>query len=608
MKQITVKKQRHVIIYLVFSVVFFYLFHWLQKLYAASPEVDVMEDFFELSRFAWMQANWMKKPWLDTQFTDDSMFMGMLGMLLPILVYLRPQVTGTFRYGEEHGSAKFATKKDLMTLRDQDEDKNMIFTQNAQMGLYNKRLAFDKQINKNVLVIGGTGDWKTRSFVKPNALQRSSSYVFTDTKGLLVHEMGQSFERDNYQVKVFDVITFLNSNRFNVFRYMKDEMDIDRVAEALVTATKRSDHTGEDFWIQAEMLLQRALIGYLFFDSQLSGYTANLPQITDLIRHLKRTDPDVESPVEVMFEELEKSIPGNYAYKQWRLFNDNFNGETRNSVFAIIASRYSVFDHDVVRALLEEDNMEMETWNTKKTAVFVSMPEVNPAYQFITALFFSTFFDVTFKTADDILLGKRTDIAYPLHLQIEADEFAQVGKIPNLPPIISVIRSREISIKIMIQSLSQVEELYGKNNLKTILNNCGTILYLGTNDPDTLQWLSKRSGASTINDRNTSENRGRNGSNSVQNSKLQRMLLTEHEIATIAPDEALVFINKHNVFYDKKYRLEKHKRYNELAERSEDSTWYRYKRYMSDIEEYQDHVLPSRIIEITEEEVANVRF
>lgn len=599
------RKRRRLLPYLVVGSLVFYLFHWCYKLYQLSPPSDPSLDPFGLSRLEWSLDNITQKSFFDITFTFHSLLAGLVGFMCVFLFYLRPQAEGTFRPGEEHGSARFATKEELMELRDKEEDFNQIFTQNAQMGLFNKRLPIEKHVNKNVLVIGGTGDWKTRSFVKPNALQRNSSYIFTETKGLLQHEIGQSFEKDGYQVKIFDVLTFSNSNRFNVFKYMTSEMDIDRVAESLVQATKKSDNAGEDFWIQAEMLLQRALIGYLYFDSQLSGYTANLPQITDLIRNLRRTDPEIPSPVEMMFEQLEKDLPGNYANKQWELFNKNFDGETRRSVYAIISARYSVFDHDQVRQLVEEDNLEIETWNIKKTAVFISMPEINPAYQFLTALLFSTIFDVTFKTADDIILGRKTGVEL-LHLQGELDECAQIGKIPNLPPIISVIRSREISLKLMFQSISQVEEIYGEKNTKTIFNNCGTKLVLGTDDPDTLGSFSKRSGPSTINDRNTSESRGSHGSSSVQDSKLQRMLLTEHEIATIPVDEALVFINRHNVFQDKKYRLEEHKRYHELAENPSDATWYRYRRYMSDIEEFQAHVRPSHAIEVSAEEVLNV--
>lgn len=602
---ITTIKRRRFLPYLVFGMVLFYLFHWCFKLYVLAPEVDRSVDVFALSKLEWCLDNWHTKSLLDIAFTPHSFQAGNLGLLAALLAYMRPQVTGTYRYNEEHGSARYATQEEIDSLKDELEDNNMLFSERSGMGLFNKRLPFDKQINKNVLVIGGTGDWKTRSFVKPNALQRNSSYIFTDTKGLLVHELGKSFEDDGYQIKVFDVITFMNSNRFNVFKYMRSELDIDRVAEAIVTATKKSDHSGEDFWQQSQMLLMRALIGYLYFDSRVSKYTASLPMLADMARNLKEKD-EAESIVATLFQELEKEVPGNYACKQWDLFNELYNGETRNSVYAIVASIVSVFDHEAVRRLVEDDNMEIETWNIQKTAVFINIPEVNPAYQFLTSLLFSTIFEVTFKTADDILLGRNTKISYPLHLQIEGDEIAQVGKIPNLPPIISVIRSREISIKLMIQSLSQLQELYNEKNTKTILNNCGTVVYLGSNDQDTLKWLSERSGKMTLNDRNISESRSRNGSSTVQNAKLGRELLTPHEVATIAPDEALVFIAKHNVFRDKKFDLLKHRRAEELADSPTDPNWYRYVRHMSDIDEFLDGVRPSNQIDINEEEIHSI--
>ncbi|HEM6071529.1 VirD4-like conjugal transfer protein, CD1115 family [Streptococcus suis] len=588
--------------YALISVIVAYACHWFFRVYEHSPVADSVTDPFGLTRLDWVGQNWSSFPWVNLDFSENSMLAGFFGFLAVILVYMRRQTPGVYRYGEEHGSARYATQEEIDSLKDEKEDNNMLFSQRSGMGLFNKRLPFDKQINKNVLVIGGTGDWKTRSFVKPNALQRNSSYIFTDTKGVLIHELGSSFESDNYQIKVFDVITFMNSNRFNVFHYMRTELDIDRVSEAIVTATKKSDHSGEDFWIQAQTLLMRALIGYLYFDSSLSGYVASLPMMADLVRNLKEKD-GAESVVTILFQELENELPDNYACKQWSLFNELFNGETRNSVYAMVAAIVSVFDHDDVRRLVEDDNMEIETWNIKKTAVFINIPEVNPAYQFLTSLLFSTIFEVTFKTADDILLGRRNDVSYPLHLQIEGDEIAQVGKIPNLPPVISVIRSREISLKLMIQSLSQLQELYGEKNTKTILNNCGTVVYLGSNDFDTLKWLSERSGKMTINDWNVSENRGRNGSSTLQNAKLGRELLTPHEVATIAPDEALVFIAKHNVYRDKKFDLLKHRRATELAESPKDKNWYRYVRHMSDIDEFLDGVRPSNQIEVTEDDI-----
>lgn len=602
---IVVVKKRKFWPYALIAILLFYLFHWLWKLYEVSPVPNPLEDIFGISRIEWTLDHLGEKSWIDFAMTGSSFLAGMVGVATALLLYLRRQIVGTFRYGEEHGSARYATQKELDRLKDKDEYKNMILSQKARMGLYNRRLSFDRQVNKNVLGIGGTGDSKTRSIIKPNALQQNSSYLFTDTKGLLVHELGHSLEQAGYNIKIFDVITFLNSNKFNCFHYMRSELDIDRIAEAIVTATKRSDNRGEDFWIQAQMLLMRALIGYLYFDSQVSDYEANLPQLSDIARYLDRQDPEVESVVERMFEDLEKELPDNYANRQWQLFK-LFKSETRTSVYAMVASIVSVFDHDVVRRLVETDNMEIDTWNLQKTAVFVMMPEVNPAYQFLTSLFFSTVFDVTFKTADDILLGRRTDIDYPLHIQIEGDEWAQVGKVPHLAAVIAVIRSREISLKMMIQSKSQLEKLYGKEDTKTIINNCGSIIYLGGSDDDTLKWLSERSGPGTIDDRNISESRSRNGSSSTQNSKIKRELLTPHEISTIGIPETLVFVNRHNVFRDQKFDLDSHPRAHLLGNHPKDDTWYRYTRYMSDVEEFRGQVRPSRLIELTEEEVEKV--
>ena len=274
----------------------------------------------------------------------------------------------------------------MRRFEDVDFEKNMIFSKQVKMGLFNFRLAYNVQLNKNVIVIGLPGDGKTFTFVLPNLMQMNSNFVVTDPKGNLVHEVGKMLEKTGYAVKIFDLIRLKNSDRFNPFHYMKSELDIDRISEAITEGTKKSEHTGEDFWVQAELMLQRALIGYLYFDSKdpetgVQLYMPNLGHVADLLRNMYREDPDVPSPVEQMFEELNEHQPNNYAYKQWKLFQ-NFRGETRNSVVAILSSRYSIFDHEDVRNLISEDTMEMDTWNTKKTAVFIAIPETNNALIF----------------------------------------------------------------------------------------------------------------------------------------------------------------------------------------------------------------------------------
>lgn len=569
--------------YLVLGLTLFYAGHWLVKLFLEAPKGDSLTDPLGLSRLDWIGKHYMTKSPFDFKFTLASLYVGGLGFFIVMFQYLKPNRTGVYRSGEEHGSARFSTLADMKRFEDQDEYSNMLFTQNAKMGLFNKRLPFKVQINKNALVIGGTGDWKTRSFVKPNILQGNSSYIVTDTKGLIIHEVGYALTEMGYQIKVFNLIDFENSDQFNVFHYMTKETDIDKVAEAIVQATKKSDNSGEDFWAQAEMLLMRALIGFLYFDAPLTGYIANLAHVADLIRIMTRQDPKIPSLLERLFEELEEALPNNYANKQWRLFNKNFTGETRNSVAAIVSARFSVFDHEAVKKLIEVDTLEIEKWQLEKTAVFIHIPETDKAYQFLSALLFQTIFETSIRTADSLIKGEHSThrIEEMSHLQIYGDELAQVGKIPLLPEIMSVIRSREISAKLMIQSISQLQELYGEKNTKTILNNCGALLYLGTNDKDTLQELSTRSGKQTINDRDSSRSYGQYGSSTLQEKKIGRDLMTPHEVSTVGIDEALLFLSRQNVFKDKKYDLATHPRFGFHADSPSDKDhWYTYQKVM----------------------------
>ena len=283
----------------------------------------------------------------------------------------------------------------------------MIFTKNAQMGLFNKNLPFQWRLNKNVLVVGLPGDGKTFTYVKPNLMQMNSSFIVTDPKGLLVRETGKMLEEHGYQVKVFDLVNLTKSDMFNPFHYMKSELDIDRITEAIVEGSKKGDREGEDFWNQAKLLLNRALIGYLYFDSQVRDYIPNLSMVSELLRNMKRPNEKEPSPVEKMFANLEKAMPGNYACRQWDLFNSNFEAETRTSVLAIVATQYSIFDHQAVTDLIKSDTMEMDTWNTEKTAVFVAISETNKAYSFLASTLFTVMFDQLTHNADAIIQGKK---------------------------------------------------------------------------------------------------------------------------------------------------------------------------------------------------------
>lgn len=585
--------------YAIVGLFFAYLCHRLVAEFRAAPKPrGVLDPFAQLP---YALDHFLKRPYFLWDTSQFALGAAAIGFLMAMLLYLRFTPGGTYRRGEESGSARYATAKELKSFEDKNPQNNIIFTKKAQMGLFNSRLPYDRQLNKNVLVDGLPGDGKTRYYVKPNLMQMNASYIVTDPKGNLVHEVGKLLEDNGYKIKVFDLVNLTNSNTFNPFHYMKSELDIDRLAEAVVEGTKKSDNQGEDVWVKSNLLLTRALLGYLYFDSQLEGYTPNLSQVADLLRIIDRKDPDHPSPLEVLFNKLEKRLPGNYACRQWELFL-NYRSDMRSSVIGIMTADYSVFDHEAVRDLISSDSMEINTWNTQKTAVFIAIPETNKAFNFLSSILFAFIFEELTHGADAILQGQRKDeglrAADLLHVRVIIDEFANIGRIPNFTEIQASVRSREISIEIIIQAISQLKKVYPKD-WETIFNNCASLLYLGTNDKDTMDYFSKRAGLQTITQANYSESRGRNRSGSTSYSSRQRPLLTPDEVARIGVDEALLFISKQNVFRDKKVLLHKHPMAQYLSDSFEDANWYTYYRDMKnqDIAEFVENTDQSTVIE-----------
>ncbi|WP_270336760.1 VirD4-like conjugal transfer protein, CD1115 family, partial [Streptococcus infantarius] len=410
-------------------------------------------------------------------------------------------------------------------------------------------------------------------------------------------ETGKMLEEHGYQVKVFDLVNLTNSDMFNPFNYMKSELDIDRITEALVEGASENAHKGEPFWDKAQLLLNRALIGYLYFDSKTRDYTANLSMVAELLRNIRRPNDKEPSTVEKMFVELEESMPGNYACKQWNLFNDNFDAETRTSVFAMVATQYSVFDHQAVTDLIKSDTMEMDTWNTEKTAVFVAISETNKAFSFLASTLFTVMFDQLTHNADAIIQGQKDGYTADdlVHVQFIFDEFANIGKIPHFNEVLASIRSREMSVKIIIQAISQLDTIYGDKARKSMVNNCATLLFLGTNDEDTMRYFSMRAGKQTITQKSYSEQRGQRVSGSTSTQAHQRDLMTPDEIARIGVDEALVFISKQNVFRDKKAMVTDHPMKDKLSNNPNDGKWYDYTRFMVEDPEFFNAVRDGKI-------------
>ncbi|MCW2281212.1 VirD4-like conjugal transfer protein, CD1115 family [Lactococcus lactis] len=516
---------------------------------------------------------------------------GVVFFLIGLLMFVYNNDSGIYRLNEEHGSACLAKVEDLKKYQDPTPENNMILSKNVQMGLFNDCLPQKVQKNKSTIVLGDSGAAKTLALITPNIMQLNASFVITDPDGGLIYRVGSLLKKAKYNIKILDLNTLTNSDTFNIFNYIKTELDVDRVLEAITEGTKSNENQGEDFWVKAEALLVRAIIAYLWFDGRDNGYTPHLGMISDMLRHLKRDDPKTPSPVEKWFEEQNELHPDNYAYRQWTLFNDLFEAETRASVLGIAASRYSVFDHDQLRDMVRHDSMEIESWNEEKTAVFIAIPETNKSFNFIANIFLATIMETLRAKSDRIRLG-REQLApgkQLLHVRFLIDEFANIGKIAHFEEALATFRKREMSFMIILQSLAQLKKMY-KNNWEEIVDNCASLIYLGGDDPKTLEFLSKRLGKQTISLRKQSISKGGNGGGSESRDKTGRDLMMVDEIATIDGDECLVFIKKEHGFIDRKYYAYEHPRANELARNPGDAHWFTYRRYMSEEEKLLEKV------------------
>lgn len=524
--------------------------------------------------------------------------LGFMGFLSGFLAYARNNDRGIYRNGEEYGSARYATTEEMKKFADELPENDLIYTRSARMGLFNRRLAFEYQKNKNAIVVGGPGSGKTFTFIKPNLMQMNASFVVTDPKKLLVHETGSMLKKNGYKLKIFDLATLANSDSFNVFPYIKTELDVDRVLEAITEGTKKNEQQGEDFWRQAEALLIRSFIAYLWFDGKDNDYTPHLGMIADMLRLTERKDPKVPSPVEEWFEEQNERRPNNYAYKQFTLFNDLYKSETRMSVLAIAAGRYSIFDHEQVVDMVREDTMDIESWNEEKTAVFIAIPETSDTYNFLSAILLATVMEVLRNKTDQVLTGQRIleKGKQLLHVRFLIDEFANIGRIPNIDKALSTFRSREMSIVIVLQALDQLKTMY-RNGWATLVNTCDSFLFLGGDEKETTEYLSKRAGKQTISLRKTNVSLGRSGGSSLNKDKTGRDLLTPDEIGRLKGTDALLFIAGQYVYKDKKYTVAEHENAHLLGDTPGDANWFTYKRYRNEEEELLDKVRKEDIVD-----------
>ena len=498
-------------------------------------------------------------PWLSFHPTD--LLIGIAGaVILRMAVYLKGKNAKKYRHGIEYGSARWGTAADIAPYMDKDFFQNIPMTQTERITMASRPKQPKYARNKNILVIGGSGSGKTRFFCKPSLLQAHSSYVCTDPKGTLLPEIGTFLERKKYRIKCLNLINFRKSMRYNPLAYIRSEKDILKLVNALIMNTKgEGEKSSEDFWVKAERLYYSALIGYIWYEA--TEEEKNFITLLDLINasEAREDDETYQSPVDLLFSQLEEREPDHFAVKQYRKFK-MAAGKTLKSILISCGARLAPFDIKELRDLMEYDELELDTLGDQKTALFVILSDTDSTFNFVAALMYSQLFNLLCDKADDFYGGR-----LPIHVRLILDEFANIGQIPNFDKLIATIRSREISASIILQSQSQLKTIY-KDAADTIVGNCDSTLFLGGKEKSTLKEISELLGKETIDLYNQSENRGSQVSHGLSYQKLGKELMTQDELAVMDGGKCIFMLRGVRPFLSDKYDLTRHPNYRYTAD------------------------------------------
>ena len=507
-----------------------------------------------------------------------------VAVVLKVLVWQKQSDAKKLRKGIEYGSARWGNAEDIKPYMSENPWMNIPLTATEALTMESRPKQPKYARNKNIVVIGGSGSGKTRFFVKPSVMQMNCSMVITDPKGTLIEECGKMLakgppKRDKdgnvikdksgkvvyepYVIKVLNTINFSKSLHYNPFAYIRSEKDILKLVTTIIANTKgEGEKSSEDFWVKAEKLLYTALIAFIWYEGD--EEEKNLNTLLDLLNESETREEDetYQNPVDMMFQELEERDPQHFAVRQYKKYK-MAAGKTAKSILISCGARLAPFDIAELREIMSYDEMELDKIGDRKTALFLIMSDTDTTFNFVIAMLQSQLFNLLCDKADDEYGGR-----LPVHVRVIADEFANIGQIPQFDKLIATIRSREISASIILQSQSQLKAMY-KDSADTILGNCDTTLFLGGKEKTTLKEMSELLGKETIDLYNTSETRSNQKSFGLNYQKLGKQLMTEDEIAVMDGGKCILQIRGARPFFSYKYDITKHKNYRLLADENE---------------------------------------
>ena len=453
------------------------------------------------------------------------------------------------RPGEEYGSAKWGSARELNKQYADPNGKNVILTKHVSIGLD----GYKHQRNLNILVVGGSGSGKTRFFCKPGIMSVNCSYLIVDPKGEMLRSTGYLLKEEGYDIKVFDLIHPRQSDGYNPFTYIRDDPDVLKLMDNLVKNTTPPKGASNDpFWEKAEIALDSALMLYLLYEAPVEEQNFEMLMFMLECARVMEEDEQYQSPLDLLFQTLEERDPSHIAVREYKVYKQAA-GKTAKSILVTASVRLAAFIFPQYAAMMQTDEMDFASMGERKRAIFCVIPVNDGSMNYLVSMLLTQCFQQLYLRADEQYNGR-----LPMPVRVIQDEWANVAQPDSYPKVLATCRSYNIGINIIVQNIQSIKALY-KDEWEGIIGNCDTLLFLGGgNEPTSLEFVSKLLGKETVHTRTRGQTKGRSGSSSVNYQQTGRDLMTPDEIRMLPTNDALLFIRGEKPVRDKKYDIKKH--------------------------------------------------
>lgn len=453
------------------------------------------------------------------------------------------------RPGEEHGSARWGNAKELNRRYRDTQGPNLLMTRNIRIGVD----GYKHKHNTNVLVVGGSGTGKTRTYAVPNVLEAGCSMVITDPKGEILRKTGGFLKRAGYEVRVFDLLNPDASFCYNPFRYVRDDKEVLQLITNLIqNTTPPHAQSSDPFWEKSETALLQALMLYLLHEAP--PEEQNFGMVMELLgsAQVKEKDENFESPLDILFERLAMRDPESIAVKQYGIYKQAA-GKTAKSILVSVGVRLAAFNLPQIARLTMTDELHLDDLGERRVTLFCCIPDSDKSLNYLVGMVYTQLIQTLFYQADRVHRGR---LPVPVHCLM--DEFPNIS-LPkdSFQSALATMRSRGIFCSIIVQNIAQLKSMY-KDSWESLVGLCDEFLYLGGNEQGTHKYVSELIGKETVETTSRSLSRGRSGSSSTSHQQTARDLMTPDEVRLLSNDKALLFVRGERPVMDWKYNLLRH--------------------------------------------------